>query len=99
MITLKIRYIFLTLFFIFNVMRMYFKMMELSAVCGLVTEQLFIGVLAYADLFDLSLLYSRLLYPISYSSPPSLKTNKRRQSQTKPTGITLYFSDTTCSRP
>lgn len=63
---------------------MYFKMMELSTVCGLVTAQLFIGALAFADLLDLSLQYPLLLYPISYSCHPPPKLTRGGKARPSP---------------
>lgn len=95
-VTLKIRYIFLTFFFLFNVMVMHFRMMEISTVCGLVKEQLFILALAY--LFDLSLLLSPLSYRIPYCS--SLKTRGGKAAiRPNPLELSFNFSDPTCSRP
>lgn len=75
-------------------MIMYFKMMEILTVYGLVKEQLFIAALAY--LLDLSaFLTSPLLHSLFFLS---LKTNEvwQSSSQTKPIGF-FKFSDTTCS--
>lgn len=57
-------------------MIMYFKMMEISTVCDLVKEQLFIAALAY--LLDLFLLFSPLLYciPYSFSLPKQMRYDK-----------------------
>lgn len=77
-VTLKIRYIFLTFFFLFNVMIMHFIMMEISTVCGLVKEQLFILALAY--LLDLSLLLSPLTTFLIVTFPPSRQEVAKQQS-------------------
>lgn len=77
-------------------MIMYFKMMEISTLCGLVKEQLFIAALAYL----LDLCFSHLSLTAFRILTLSLKTNEvwHSSTQTKPIG-SFKLSDTTCSRP
>lgn len=79
-------------------MVMHFRMMEISTVCGLVKEQLFILALAYR--LDLSLLLSPLSYRIPYCYFSSLKTRGGKAAiRPNPLELSFNFSDPTCSRP
>lgn len=63
--------------------------MEISTVCGLVKEQLFILALAY--LLDLSLLLSPLTTFLIVTFPPS-KQEVAKSNQAKPIGVILQLS-------
>lgn len=72
-------------------MIMYFKMMEISTVYGLVKEQLFIVALAYQ--LDLFLLFSPLPYciPCSYSLSKQMRYDKAavRPSPLDPSNLAI----------